>query len=179
MAKWDEYLTRVKRDFREVQDCYPFFQLTILPTACQSEVLVKGIAVTKDIVELTLAHAEDFCREYTKEIYIEIPYDYYEKGCNVYGVKWLKKEKFQKKDLHFFDLDHLTKFGYKMCVGTPESFPFMKNVLLENIRTADAMLVAYEKKQSGVDDRLSLVAYAHGDEGRQQFLKDGKRYIPR
>ena len=71
------------------------------------------------------------------------------------------------------------KFGYKMCVGTPEAFSSMKNVLLEAVKTADNMLVAYERVQSGTSDRVILNAYSHGDIGRKEYQNDRKRYVPR
>jgi hypothetical protein len=60
---------------------------------------------------------------------------------------------------------------------TPESFPLMKNVILENIRTAENMLIAYERVMAGESETLDLIAYSHGDKGREQFKKNRKKYI--
>ena len=112
----------------------------------------------------------------------KIPLDYRSSGCLVYGGKWIDERKIPAKDMHLFHSNNRlveNRFGYKMCVGTPESFSFMKNVLLEAVKTADNMLVAYERVQSGTSDRVILNAYSHGDIGRKEYQNDRKRYVPR
>ena len=53
----------------------------------------------------------------------------------------------------------------------------MDNVLLENVRTADMMLIAYKDVMTGKSDKLNLKAYAHGTAGEKEYQHDGKRYI--
>ncbi|MCD8336680.1 MAG: hypothetical protein LUD18_05270 [Lachnospiraceae bacterium] len=175
---WSKYYEDVKRDFEEARKEYPFIEMTILPTREPQPIIITAIAVEKRIIDATLARKEDFLDEYSKRIVMKVPCDYQEAGCVVYGAKWLEISRIPKEDLHIYSSD-MTQDGYVMCVGTPESFPLLDNVILENIRTADAMLVAYEKVMRGIDDSLNLIAYAHGDKGRKQFEGNRRRYISR
>jgi len=52
----------------------------------------------------------------------------------------------------------------------------MENVILENIRTAEKMLMAYELYQTGETKSLELNAYSHGTKGINEYAKDKKRY---
>lgn len=178
-TKWNKYYEDVKRDVEEARKKYPFIEMTILPTREPQPIIITAIAVEKRIIDATMAKKEDFIDEYSKRIIMQVPYKYKEDGCIVYGAKWLEISRIPKEDLHIYSPEMMTKDGYNMCVGTPESFPLMKNVILENIRTADAMLVAYEKFMRGIDDSLNLIAYAHGKKGRDQFVRNGRKYISR
>ena len=77
-------------------------------------------------------------------------------------------------DQHFYDINSHGK--YQFCVGVPESFIYMKNVILENVRTADKMLVAYELFQTGQTNKLELLAYSHGDKGQKEYKNERKKY---
>jgi hypothetical protein len=106
--------------------------------------------------------------------------EYREVGCNVYGAGWVDIGRFDENDIHFFADDGKlipSKHGFHLCVGTPESFPMMQNVILENVRTADNMLVAYERVMVGASNKVELIAYAHGNEGRKQFSHNKSRFI--
>lgn len=105
-------------------------------------------------------------------------YDYKNIGCWVYGAKWFEKGVFLDKDIHFFHENGRlirTDYGYQFCVGTPDSFSTMHNVILENIRTAENMLIAYEEVMSGRADKLHLIAYAHGERGIEQYRKENEQ----
>lgn len=121
----------------------------------------------------------DFTDEYSRELHIEIPVNYRENGCKVYGAGWIDPKKFENKDIHFYSRARLQPDGFELCVGTPESFPMMKNVILENVKTAENMLIAYERVMTGASDHLDLIAYAHGENGRKQFQQNKTRYLPR
>lgn len=177
--EWSKYICDVKRDYNEAKRYYPYMEMSIFPTSKPSQIVVRAVAAEQDIITETCAQMEDFIGSYSKELYIEIPFTYRKDGCKIYGAKWLDKKLFQNKDLHFYEYEYDRNKGYRMCVGTPESFHLMKNVLLENIKTADAMLVAYERVQRGDSDKLNLIAYAHGNSGREQFQTNRSRYIPR
>ena len=97
----------------------------------------------------------------------------------MYGANWIETEKLENKDIHFFHNNGeliRTKYGLQICVGIPDSFPMMKNVILENVRTAENMLIAYERLLTGQSDKLELIAYMHGERGRMQFQQNEKRY---
>ena len=118
--------------------------------------------------------------QYSKELHIIVPIDYQANGCVVYGGSWIDASKLQDDDIHLFRENGKpikTQYGYKLCIGTPESFAMMKNVILESVRTADNLLVAYERIMTGKARKLDLIAYAHGNAGRIQFLLNNRRYI--
>lgn len=179
---WQTYYSRVIEDYSGLKEMYPFSSLHILPTAKPSFATITVIAVNKTVIDAVNGNQEDFTGEYSKQLFLELPIDYRERGCKVYGGKWINKSKFSVKDIHLFHSNSQlieNKYGYQMCVGTPESFPFMKNVLLEAVKTAENMLVAYERVQCGLSDRVILNAYSHGEAGKEEYRKDKKRYVPR
>ena len=161
---------------------YPFCYLTIPPTIKPSLAEIRVIAANKVLIEAVDGIEGDFLGDYSKELHLIIPVDYRDKGCIVYGAGWVKTDKLSNEDIHFFhDNGKLirTKHGLQICVGTPESFPLMKNVILEAVRTAENMLIAYERVMNGATEKLEMIAYAHGDKGRAQFQKNRNRYIPK
>ena len=179
---WQNYCRMVLEDFSGLKEEYPFSTLLILPTAEPSLASASVIAVNRAIVEAVNGRPEDFQGEFSKLLHIEIPLDYRNSGCRVYGGKWIDDSKIPAKDVHLFHSNTRiveNKYGYQMCVGTPESFSTMKNVLLESVKTADNMLVAYERVQCGLSDRVILNAYSHGESGKEEYRKDKKRYVPR
>jgi len=181
MIKWAIYYEHVRRDFIELRENYPFSNLTIPPTVKPSLASITVVAACKNLIDAVQGHPEDFIGEYSKKLLLTIPNDYWTIGCQVYGGGWIDTTLFPNKDVHFFhDEGKLvrTEHGLHMCVGTPESFSKMKNVILESVRTAENMLIAYERVQSGVSKELYLKAYSHGEEGKKEFAKDTRRYIP-
>ena len=165
-----------------MKEQYPFCYLTIPPTFEPSQAEIRVVAVNIGLIEAVSGVESDFLGDYSKELHLIVPIDYKQRGCIVYGAEWVQIEKLPNEDVHFFhDNGKLirTKHGLQICVGTPESFPLMKNVILENVRTADNMLVAYERVMTGASEKLEMIAYAHGDKGRSQFQKNRNRYIPK
>ena len=179
---WALYYEKVFRDYTELKTSYPFSYLLIPPTVKPSIASVKVIAVNKRIIDMVEGQPEDFTGEYSKEIHIELPINYWTIGCNVYGCKWIDKSKFRTKDIHLFQMGTKQiqgKYGYQMCVGMPESFKSMNNVLLEAVKTADNILVAYERVQYGVSNQVILNAYSHGNAGKEEYRNDRRRYVSR
>lgn len=175
---WSNYYRSVLADYSGLKDEYPFSHLFIPPTSKPGFASISVIAVNNTIIKAVEGGPKDFLGEYSKLIYLEIPLDYQQRGCKVFGCGWVDCRRLRKEDLHFFKSKG-NKFGYQMCVGVPESFSSMKNVLLEVVKTADNMLVAYERVQRDPSKRLILNAYAHGDVGREAYQKDKKRYVSR
>lgn len=179
---WSFYYNKVFHDYTELKAVYPFSYLIIPPTVEPSIASIRAIAVDQVIVDAVDGCPEDFIGEYSKEIYIDMPLNYWTTGCRVYGCKWFDEKKFKPKDIHLFHSGNQlveNKYGYKMCVGISDSFPHMNNVVLEAIKTADNILVAYERVQSGLSDSVILNAYSHGDAGKNEYLNDRSRYISR
>ncbi len=181
METWAIYYKRVKHDFIELREAYPFSILTILPTVEPSLASISVIAVCMSLVDAVLGQPEDFVGKYSKKLQIIVPHEYWTNGCLVYGGGWVDTTLFQNKDIHFFhDKNQLirTEHGLHMCVGSPESFSKMKNVILESVRTAENMLIAYERAQSSGSKELYLKAYSHGVLGKVEYTNDKKRYVP-
>ena len=142
--------------------------------------MIRVVAANKSLIDALGGVENDFTDEYSRELHIEIPIGYRRKGCIVYGAGWINPDNIDNKDIHFFydkGTPIRTTYGFQLCVGTPESFSMMKNVILENVRTAENMLIAYERVMIGVSDQVELIAYAHGEKGREQFMNNKKRYI--
>ena len=176
---WNRYYQNVLADYCEMKEHYPYCYLTILPTVEPTLATIRVVAANKDLIEMTEAVESDFLGEYSRELFIKIPLNYKEAGCKVYGAKWVEPDRFDNKDRHFYNCDSQDSRGYELCVGIPESFPLMRNVILENVRTAENMLIAYERVMAGISDKLELIAYAHGDNGKKQFHHNRLRYIPK
>ena len=175
-----KYFRDVQNDFEELKVAYPFSTLTF-PLSCSPEcALIRVVAVNKILVDAVNGVEMDFLGEYSKELYLKVPVDYKEQGCYVYGARWLDIKKLNFQDIHLIHEKNIMEnniWGYKLCVGTPESFVLMQNVILENVRTAEHMLIGYERIMRGETKSLEIIAYAHGDAGRKQFKKNKHRFI--
>lgn len=162
-----------------MKEKYPFSFLTILPTTQPSLATITVVAANIKLIRDTYSVKEDYLGEYSKELYIVVPIKYREGGCYVYGGRWVNLEKLHYDDIHFHQDKGAyihSKHGYCLCVGTPESFSLMDNVILENVKTAENMLIAYERVMRGFADRLVLNAYSHGNAGRLQFKSSRAKY---
>lgn len=179
--EWRNYYKSVHDDYKGLNSAYPFSELSIYPTVDPQLAIIRVVAVNKTFIEKLRACKSDFITDYSKELYVSIPLNYKDTGCDVYGGGWINPDAFKDSDLHFYQND-VSPFdcfkGYKLCVGTPESFKDMKNVILECVRTAENMLIAYERVMRGDSDVLNLVSYSHGDVGRNEYKLNKKKYIP-
>lgn len=168
------YYHRLFSDYSELKRLYPFTKLFIPPTVQPREVKIVVIAVGADLIGQLHAKPEDFTNEYSKLIEVAVPYNYKERGCNVYGGEWIDLNKIRKEDQHI--MGQLGDGRFELCVGVPTSFSEMENVILECVRTADNYLVAYEKYLRGISKSLELISYSHGKTGVDKYGKDKKRY---
>ena len=175
---WEKYYNNVLTDFREIKKQYPFSYLTILPSIRPRLATIRVVAANKNLIEAISGVEMDFLGKHSKELFIIVPVNYRNIGCEVYGGKWIKTGRLKKEDIHFYH-DRKNKYGFQLCVGTPESFPLLENVVLENIKTAENMLIAYERVMTGSSDVLELIAYSHGDKGREEFRRNRARYMPK
>lgn len=176
--QYRQYRSRLMQDFHALIIQYPFSTITFLPTIDPSPAILKVIAVHRKLIDEVMGSSSDFTGIYSKELFIVAPFDYLKNGCDLYGASWVDLHRIKEKDRHFFNKCRKTKHGYKLCVGVPESFPLMNNVLLENVKTAENMLIAYERLMHGETTTLEdLKTYSHGQAGRQEFVLDRKRYV--
>lgn len=165
----DNYFNSIIEDYREVENVYPFSYLTIPPTVKSSIAKIKLLAINSELIDLTHATEVDLIGDYSRELWIDIPFDYKMNGCIVYGGKWIDKSKIPLGQQHFYEYD--SNKGYRLCVGVPESFIVMNNVILGCARTADHILTAYADFMSGRTDRIILKEYSHGETGINEYRK--------
>ena len=171
--KYKEYYKKVKKDIEELRSIYPFTKEIIIPTMKPSPIELIVVAANNELVEECMAKEEDFTGDYSRKLRICIPFDYQTAGCNVYGAEWLVIDKIPLKDRHFYERKNSL---YEFCVGVPQSFGNLSNVLLENVRTAEQMLVAYSDFQRGITDKIELIAYSHGKKGKDEYNKNTRKY---
>lgn len=172
----NDYFQIVNRDLKELKLFYPYVKIIYIPTKVPSLIVLEVIAVSKDIIDKTHATEDDLRLQYSKKITVIIPKDYPNSNCYIYGAGWLDLEKIPYEDRHCY-----REVGneLQLCVGVPQSAVNLKNVLLENIRTAENWLIAYEKLQKGDCNKLELKAYSHGYDGEQEYRRDKTKYITR
>ena len=168
------YIEQVKKDFAQLKEMYPFSTLSIAPTTEITPVTIKVTAANKKLIDAMLAEQSDFQGEYSRDLHLVVPFEYQQIGCEVYGGRWIKTGQVKNSDLHFHGKSE--DGSLKFCVGVPESCKNMDNVLLENVRTAEHMLIAYEELQKGLTNTINLKAYSHGDRGKDEYRRDKRRY---
>lgn len=170
---YNEYMKNVMADVQELKEYYPFTTYSIAPSQTPTPVEIKVVAANRELIECTCAEESDFLGEYSRQLNVVVPFDYKNSGCNVYGAKWVNLKKIPIEDQHFFSVE--TDGRKLLCVGVPESFPSMRNVILENVKTAESMLTAYERYQKSNDSELMLKAYSHGVKGWIEYDREKKR----
>ena len=156
---YNEYYQNVQADITELIQEYPFTKRVIIPVVIPEPIILNVVAVNIGIIRECNAQEKDFKGAYSKELKIVIPYDYRRNGCKIYGASWIDLGKIPPKDHHFNGKEN---GKYLFCVGVPQSFMHLKNVLLENVRTAENMMIAYESYQRGITNKVDLIAYSHG-----------------
>lgn len=173
-SNFQEYYKSVISDVSELKELYPFTKMILLPTTSKSPIELEVTAVRAEIICQTGAIEADFLGEFSRQLHLIIPYNYREKGCIVYGGKWIDLKNIPGKYQHFNGVRQDGSLIF--CVGVPESFVQLKNVILECIKTADNMLTAYEKYQCGRSNSLELISYSHGEKGINEYKREKNKY---
>ena len=173
-ADYKSYYTDVKKDVEELKTEYPFTTVCNYPLNTNQPIEIIVIAANIDLIETIHGKRNDFVGDYSKKLRIVVPHDYKILGCNVYGGRWIDEKKVNEADYHFYSTE---RDGTRLfCVGVPKSFTNLKNVILENVKTADNMLKAYECLQKGLTKNLNLIAYNHGKRGEEEYERKKNRY---
>lgn len=173
----EQYYEDVLSDFAEVKEEYPYCYLTIPPTVEPQKAEIYVVAANYRLITECHAVKEDFTRVYSKELWLSIPKDYKDNGCIVYGGAWIDLNRIPERYRHFYTTTDTDKnHGYELCVGVPNSFITLNNVILENIRTAEHLLVAYENYLCGNTDSIIIEGYSHGNRGIREYEKNKKKY---
>lgn len=172
-SDYKEYYQKAQKDIMELKREYPFTKVVIIPSVKPGPIVLNVVAANARLINECNAKENDFKGEYSRELKIVMPYDYNRNGCKIYGASWLDLKKIPKRDHHFNGKEN---DKYLFCVGVPQSFVHLKNVLLENVRTAENMMIAYECYQRGITKKVELIAYSHGEEGKNEYKRNRKRY---
>lgn len=167
------YYKKAMNDIAELKQIYPFTKVVIIPSVEPKPIVLNVVAANILLINECIASEDDFKGEYSRELKIIMPYDYFVNGCKIYGGSWIDSKKIPQKDHHFNGMEN---DKYLFCVGVPKSFEHLQNVLLENVRTAENMLVAYESFQCGKTKKVELLAYSHGEEGKNEYNQNRQRY---
>ena len=170
-----QYYNDVYKDYCELNEIYPFCKVEFPPIETFGEVIITVLAANIDLVKETMANESDFLGTYSKKLTVIVPKNYQQNGCFVYGGQWIDAMVIPDKDRHWFMWDD--KFNaFKLCVGIPSSYKYLSNVILENVRTAENMLIAYENYMKGTTNNLQLLAYDHGIAGIKQYEAQKHKY---
>ena len=84
----DNYYKDVEKDIEELRKEYPFTKIVAYPYAKPTKIELKVIAVNNRIIRECKAQADDFKGEFSKEIKVVVPFDYKNRGCDIYGGSW-------------------------------------------------------------------------------------------
>lgn len=165
-----KYYEDVSNDLIAVRNYYPFTQTIAYPFSNPGEIELKVIAVNKNILQHLNGKQEDFSNNYSKELMVIIPYNYKTTGCKVFGGKWFDETIIPSKERHFYS--KLPDGNYELCIGVPQSFKNMKNPILEAVKTAEKIMLAYEFFQKGISTKIDLYSFSHGGKGIDEFKKE-------
>lgn len=169
-----DYYKSALKDIEGLKKIYPFTSYVLQPSLVPKPITIRTVAAEKKLIELTSAKEQDFLGLYSKALDIIVPFNYKEIGCQVYGGKWINVDRIPDHDQHFYTRN--SEGNLLLCVGVPDSFAHMENVILENVRTANRMLIAYELFLTGKTAKLELRAYSHGEKGRNEYNDERKKH---
>lgn len=167
---YSSYTDDVFSDYAELRKYYPFSEIYVPKNLCE-DIRIDVIAVNKNIISKLSASKNDFINTFSKKVTIIVPHNYKITGCKVYGGKWINENEIPSKDCHFLKMSN---GDCDFCLGVPESFRRYKNVILQNVKTVENMLTAYELLLNGTTDHLCLFAYSHGKKGELEYEKTKK-----
>lgn len=173
-----EYFEKVYRDLGELYVVYPFCKVEFPPIESKEDVIITVVAANNSLIDQIDGSESDFLGYYSRKLIVVVPSDYCINGCDVYGGAWIDRNKIPPADHHWFSWNPEYQC-LKLCVGVPASFCEMNNVILENVKTAENMLIAYECYQRGLTKNLQLNAYSHGEDGWKQYEAQKRIYHQR
>lgn len=167
------YYNEVFDLLRKIECSYKYFRIILLPTLRPTLIGCEIIAVNNTIINSTHATKFDLTNEFSKEVWIVIPTKYKTNGCDVYGGEWIDETKIDNDSKHFYKLEDFS--FYKFCVGIDEEMAKSKNIVLENIKTIENVLVEYEKMMVGLCKSYEGLHYSHGLEGIYEYRRKNKK----
>ena len=168
----EQYYDKVDKDINEASKYYPWINEVYIPTVKPISKIYEIIVVNKNFIDDSVSIKDDFINEYSKKVIVIVPNNYPNTHCLVYGGNWIDIEKVSYDDRHFYPQEcGLNLF----CVGVPKSVNDYSNIILENLKTVENMLNAYELYQKGETNTLELLSYSHGKEGEREYGKQKRK----
>lgn len=182
-------LSKIKRDFRELIQHYPFSQMILVD---KKEIHFEVYAINKkEIDQLRIKKHKISNDKYSRRLYIIIRNNYRDSGPIIYSMeKWKSLNLIPYESKHFYDKKEL-KYengtfkidtpgfsagkGYLTCTSVSIANKNMGNPLLENVKSAEMMLISYELFLRGINKTIVLRQYSHGDEGVEQYVREQRR----
>lgn len=163
------YCHNVFSDLDEVLKIYPYTKIIVYPYAEPAELELRVIAVNANMIKEISGNIADFTSRYSKEIKVVIPFNYKLDGCRVYGGAWINDKLIKYEDKHYYSL---CKDGTReLCIGIPNSFRNYSNPILESIKTAENLLLAYELYLEGLTKTVEINSFPHGIRGIKAYNK--------
>lgn len=176
---------RLKKDFRAMRDEYPFSRM----------VWVRRDLIVFETWGYSRAYIEKFNRQFddvvteerSKRILLLVDNDYVRKGATPYALEgWSGLDMIDSSDRHFYDtqkpredcpplMEFWERGAKEICPCVPMAVLEMENPLLENVRTVDHLLSAYEQFLKGNTSRVVLREYSHNEEGEREYARERKR----
>lgn len=179
-------ISKIKKDFRELKSYYPFSQMVFVSS---NEIHFEIYAINnKEVKLLHLKRTKIENEKYSKRIYVVVSEDYLLVGPHIYSMeRWNNLHLIPYECKHFYDYEkyeyiegkivttkpyYLQGRGYLTCTSVSKANKTMKNPLLENVKSAEMMLRAYELFIRGINDKIVLRQYSHGDQGIKEYEKE-------
>lgn len=169
------YQERVERDLFEVTNYYPFTSEIIIPTNNPKITKVyETYLLNKELINC-FCITKDYCiQQYSSyRCIIVVPFDYIKNGCYIIIDNGIDVDRIPNNHFHF---NHKFDDGIQFCAGVPESFCNLRNVILENCRTAENYLIQINLFLNKDIDEIRLIEYSHGAEGRREYDKKRNKY---
>ena len=167
-------LIKIQKDFTELRRKYPF---TKVIQQNKYEIHYEVFAINIELLK-KLDIDEDYLRDetYHKRIYLIVKNDYLTNGPIVYSLEdWPNLDKIPENNMHFYFNKLVNGRGYRTCSCVQIANRHMDNPLLENVKSTEMLLSAYELFLLGINDIVVLRQYSHGDKGVEEFLNEWQR----
>ena len=174
LLQYNTYLSDVEKDVAELKKIYPFIFEIVIPI---SKSLINRIyevyLIEKNVIDgfsLTRGYAVNKLQN--RKVLLIIPIDYKRRGAKIIFNKVFSINDIPQHHVHF---NAYYKDGYEFCAGVPESMINLKNVLLENCRTAENYLVQVNSYLNNETNKINMIEYSHGDKGRKEYEREKYR----
>ena len=162
------YNKYVEKHIAEVLECFPLMRIsTIVPLNDYPLFRLSGKLVPKKFFDSNHIFVDDI-EKYNipfMDVYVEIPFDYLEKGCLVFDTnRYINWELIPIAHRH---CNGSSFHGNLICTHLPEQAKEMNNPILENLKTMYKLYLEYNNYLK--TKKWNMEEYSHGDEGKREY----------